>query len=57
MPSFLRIAPILLAAMLAVGPVPAGINAIFSDGFESGATTPWEQPTRFVVFEGFYNPG
>ena len=56
-PSGLRIAPILIAAMLAVGQLSAGINAIFADGFESGATTTWEQTTRYVVFEGFYDPG
>ena len=37
-------------------PAAGGVNALFSDGFESGGTTPWEQPTRFVVFEGFYVP-
>ncbi len=33
-----------------------GINAVFADGFESGDTTVWERPTRYVVFEGFYVP-
>jgi len=46
----------LTGALLLATPVPAGIHAVFADGFESGDTTVWEQPTRYVVFEGFYVP-
>lgn len=51
-----RIGAALVGAVMLAMPAAAGINAIFSDGFESGATTVWERPTRYVVFEGFYVP-
>ena len=46
-----------LTAVLLAAPALAGIDAIFRDGFESGDDSAWQQPTRYVVFEGFYNHG
>jgi hypothetical protein len=51
-----RIGTVLVGAVMLAMPAAAGINTIFSDGFESGGTTVWERPTRYVVFEGFYVP-
>ncbi len=51
-----RIGATLAGAVMFATPTTAGINAVFADGFESGGTTVWEQPTRYVVFEGFYVP-
>ncbi len=47
----------LIGCLLAAAPATAGIGALFADGFEGGDTDPWGEPVRFVVFEGFYNPG
>ena len=46
-----------LLALAAAGAASAGIRCLFSDGFEGGDTTAWQMPVRYVVFEGFYNPG
>ncbi|MDX2437761.1 MAG: hypothetical protein QNL88_11995 [Acidobacteriota bacterium] len=51
-----RIGVALLVTTLVVPPATAGVDAVFADGFESGDTTVWERPTRYVVFEGFYVP-
>ena len=51
-----RIGAALAVAVVCATPAIAGINAVFADGFESGDTTVWERPTRYVVFEGFYVP-
>lgn len=51
-----RIGAALVGAVMLAMPAAAGIDAIFADGFESGGTIVWEQPTRYVVFEGFYVP-
>ncbi len=51
-----RIGAALLVTALVVPPATAGVGAVFTDGFESGDTTVWERPTRYVVFEGFYVP-
>jgi hypothetical protein len=51
-----KIGYVLLAIVLLATPATAGIHAVFADGFESGNTTVWERPTRYVVFEGFYVP-
>ncbi|MFN2168210.1 MAG: hypothetical protein ACK2U9_18355, partial [Anaerolineae bacterium] len=47
---------VVVIAVLSALPAAAGVGAVFADGFESGGTTVWEQPTRYVVFEGFYVP-
>lgn len=46
----------LLVAVMTTPLATAGIDAVFADGFESGDSTVWERPTRYVVFEGFYVP-
>jgi len=50
------LAAALLATAFVASPATAGVGAVFADGFESGDTTVWERPTRYVVFEGFYVP-
>lgn len=51
-----RIGAALTGVLMLATPALAGIHAVFADGFESGDATVWEQPTRYVVFEGFYVP-
>jgi hypothetical protein len=48
---------LLLILVLAAAPAAAGIHYLFHDGFEGGDTAAWDEPIRYVVFEGFYNPG